>query len=529
MLDSAELRTGPWPGATSQFACSRLFLAVEKSHRADATIRITPPGANLLRTQMADAKGRELWELPFLTGEELAVATVEAHGVGRTERRPLSQLIDPVGVTFPLAGPWDDLATHHVEHCCRWGESSEQIAGTWRAEGSVHVEWAPFLHDYWEPRDEREPPKHLIVVIAQQCSEWVLELCERPRRILRRERRHVAVNQAQELDDACIRWLSRQPGRRLVDRAGPRQHLLAVVREESFDTAENRVLRDFLRLSRIAARRYLTQFAGYTDSRRFYDVRLFLGRIEHLLHASPIARVPALVGPALRNYVLQFDPRYSRLWQWYERLRRQEDDRDDLSRWRHRTWAEYCELLLANECEQLRRPSGSFQRPVVIRREADHGRFLDSKWTAGPWSLRAGKPLELLRLVRQHALATHANATVRQLGTLAPDFVLTAGPVFDEARVRVCMPVWASFTPSDAHDTLAAHLRRAAATLAKLEPAGRAGLVLLPAPVSAPVTEVLSFESVAGLRVGLPESPALPHTRSHLTRILTALVAGDAR
>lgn len=528
MPDPGQLRTEPWGGMTSGLAGPRLFLAVANHTRSDGVIRVTPPGVNLLRTQMADATGRELWELPFLTTEELAAATVEARGLDPTCHLSPSRILDAVGQA-PATEAWEALATHHVEHCCRWGESSQQANDTWQAGASIHVAWSRFLDDYWEAREQREPPKHLIVRIAQECSTWVFDLCLHPRRILRRERQQVAVNQAQELDDACIRWLSRQPGRRLVDRAGPRQRLLAVIREESFDTAENRVLRDFLRLSRIAARRYLTQFEGYTDSRRIYDVRLYLGTVERLLQESPIARVPALAGPAFRNYVLQFDPRYSRLWQWYERLRRQENDRDDLSRWRHRTWAEYCELLLTSECDRMQQPGGSFQRPVVIRHEADHGRFLDSGWTPGPWSLQAGRPSELVRLVRQHAFASHPNATVQRLGTLAPDFVLTVGPVFDEARVRTCLPVWTIFATTDSPAELHARLHRAATALGEIGLGGSMGLVLLPAVEAAPATMPQALGRMTGIRIGLPESDTLPHTHTHLARVLTTLASEAAR
>ena len=57
---------------------------------------------------------------------------------------------------------------------------------------------------------------------------------------------------------------------------------------------------------------------------------------DALLRHSPIAAVPGLAGVAERNYVLQYDARYAELWRWYERLRRQDDERESLAPWQHR-------------------------------------------------------------------------------------------------------------------------------------------------------------------------------------------------
>jgi hypothetical protein len=56
----------------------------------------------------------------------------------------------------------------------------------------------------------------------------------------------VPVGRVQEIDRRAMLWFARQPGETLADRAGDDQRVLAVAREENFDTLENRVLSECL-------------------------------------------------------------------------------------------------------------------------------------------------------------------------------------------------------------------------------------------------------------------------------------------
>ena len=80
------------------------------------------------------------------------------------------------------------------------------------------------------------------------------------------------------------------------------------------------------RLSIEAAGRYIRTYRGpFSNSSRVAAVSRYSDTIQRLLRHSPIAGVPNLVGEPARNYVLQFDTRYARMWSYYDRLRRQED------------------------------------------------------------------------------------------------------------------------------------------------------------------------------------------------------------
>ena len=89
-----------------------------------------------------------------------------------------------------------------------------------------------------------DPPMALIVRHADTLLRLLTDLGRHPRHILSRTRAMLPVDRVQQLDVASVRWLSRQPGREVYERAGPRQRILAVRRFEDLDTLENRVLRD---------------------------------------------------------------------------------------------------------------------------------------------------------------------------------------------------------------------------------------------------------------------------------------------
>ena len=91
-----------------------------------------------------------------------------------------------------------------------------------------------------------EPPQTLITQIAQQHIDIIEYIIQNARKILKRERKKVHISTAQQLDGQCLRWLIRQPGVTAAQKAGNQQKILSVVREESYNTLENRVLKAFL-------------------------------------------------------------------------------------------------------------------------------------------------------------------------------------------------------------------------------------------------------------------------------------------
>jgi hypothetical protein len=96
-------------------------------------------------------------------------------------------------------------------------------------------------------------PPSLVAGLAPLLTPRLVRLRHHLRRRLARTREDVPLRRVREMDPACLRVNARRPGLTLLEKAGPRQVLRAVVRVERFDTSENRVLRAAcLRLQRSA-------------------------------------------------------------------------------------------------------------------------------------------------------------------------------------------------------------------------------------------------------------------------------------
>lgn len=82
----------------------------------------------------------------------------------------------------------------------------------------------------------------LLESLAPLLTPRLLRLRHRLRRRLGRLRIEVPLAAVREMDPICLRHNSRRPGRTLIEKAGAKQTLRAVVRVERFDTMENRVV-----------------------------------------------------------------------------------------------------------------------------------------------------------------------------------------------------------------------------------------------------------------------------------------------
>ncbi len=333
------------------------------------------------------------------------------------------------------------------------------------AEGRAVRDWATLLRKWLDNKDTEEPRLALIVKIAQQFGGRLEALCRTPRRVLRRVRAFERPGRVRQLDSACVRWLTRQPGRDHVERCGPKQRLLAVVRTENSDTPENRVAKDFLYRARRACQDYVFENSLRREKQRIRDVERFRVLLDRLLVETEIGTASGLVGPPEPNYVLLYDPRYRELWHWYQRLRRQQMDQDNIWQWRHRVWAETCQLAFGQCLEVLQSESvglGSvaatsieplvFARSqltgpsslVYLRNEQDAGRFIDPRSPIGPWQLQVGEKLAFVHLVPGDQLSLFS-ARFRgfdPLESLSPDFVLVSHLASQEPHEGAVVPVW---------------------------------------------------------------------------------------
>lgn len=286
----------------------------------------------------------------------------------------------------------------------------------------TRTDWDHARAVYWQPEDE-EGPLHIIVRIAEECDPILERVCQRPRRMLRRVREMSRFERVQQLDDSCIRWLIRQPGRTVLQKAGPQRKVLAVQRIETADTPENRVIRDFLERAKNACRAYLDRHGHRRQSERVKIVERFRRRLNRWLTASELASVPRLVGVPQANYVLQFDERYAPLWFWYDRLRRQQIGADEAWLWQRRVLVEHCQLAFADTLSRIEiRPA--FAKRLYMTMDHDCGWFAADQSVLNPWLIGDGS--QIVYMVRSDAIeeASAALRLPRDLGRVGADLLV---------------------------------------------------------------------------------------------------------
>ena len=236
--------------------------------------------------------------------------------------------------------------------------------------------WKQVQELWLDPKKPRDPTKDVIARHAEKHGRNWDDIAEHPRRLLNRSREFVTLSRVQELDVQCMRWLSRQPGRSLAERAGARQHVLALARRESRDTLENRVFRDLMVRSVAAARSYQDVGSYQGHSKKMQLVNRYGRRCRNLegqLAEQGVSRQVETVQP---NYVLLHDSRYSTVWRARNELIQRERILDDLWRWQHRSWTEFCKSVVAAGMLWMPDADRYFASPLVVMDEHYRGQWI---------------------------------------------------------------------------------------------------------------------------------------------------------
>ena len=242
----------------------------------------------------------------------------------------------------------------------------------------IPIDWTQAFSWLVEIQEDNEPPYDPIVEIAEESWDTVDRLLTYPRRILRRERKKVHLAKLEEIDEGCMRWMVRQPGRNLAERAGSDQSLLGIVRKDNFDTFENRVLREFCHKATTESYYYNQRHSSFSQSTRRTMVRRY-GRIlrekESVSEIRLASRLKYLMEP---NFVLQFDRNYRKIWIWFIMLIRQEEQIDKAKLWRGRLWADHCRLMTTMILDEQTQFSVSpYPGPRMwLRKEQDDGMWM---------------------------------------------------------------------------------------------------------------------------------------------------------
>jgi hypothetical protein len=293
--------------------------------------------------------------------------------VGRPERQPVSG-----GAGIGRSLHLDNLIATLVELVQSTIEQGKHdVRRTGALLRQVRVGWDAIREVWQEARSlDDEPRMALIVKHADTLHDKVVRLAMHPRRILARRREFLPIARIQEMDDACLSWYIRQPGRTPAEKGGIKQVLLGIAREETLDTPENRVLRDFLDRTAREANSYRLANRQLADSQRCRLVSRYGSVCNSLLARPEIQRIGRLVGPPRPNYVLQHESRYRQMWEAYLQLIRREEVLDQAWAWQRRLWAEAVHLLVHVALLELPGCRTLARSPTYHRVEQDAGRWL---------------------------------------------------------------------------------------------------------------------------------------------------------
>jgi len=330
---------------------------------------------------------------------------------------------------------------------------------------SVHLDWTKVLAHLLALRDQEtgKPRRALIVDIAERMNRRLSQTVLAARRILIRERRLLPAGRLEETDSSCLRWLIRQPGNSVPEKAGPRQHLLGIARKETFDVHENRILKDFLLRCREEGRRYVrrsfVENPAYRATSRVQMVQTYSNLCVQLSRVAHLDQVELPIPGTAPNYVLLHDMRYKNVWQWYKKLLRRAEEEDRLWDWQARTWTDIARVLvslaLVNHVRELSEGGKIGLKDICQASLRLHGEQLlgcraASGSEPGPLhvifrdndELRAQGVLEVVHpdLAEQHSIVSHLGAmgghlylVIRPLGHHHPAEVIVLWAVHTAA------------------------------------------------------------------------------------------------
>ena len=382
----------------------------------------------------------------------------------RTNRNSQMVHLQPEGANPRFVGTNDEKEeTKLARAVLAWSQFFDNlIEGCEDTFGENQLSWKQVRQEMEkEAQEADEPRKALIVGIAERMNLRIVMVVLAARKILQRQRRMIQAARVCETDRGCIRWLVRQPGKNLAEKAAiNRQQLMGIIRKETHNTLENRVLKDFLFRCAQEGNRYLKTDVGnrFENSRRAKQVRGYRHLCRELHQAPHLHRVklpPVGVRP---NYVLQNDYRYRQVWKDYKRLLRREDEEDSLWDWQSRTWADVARVLLSAALFSMANPN-SRERPdlkeilssrIRLYKEQRLGSRIAAGSEPGPFIWGTGSynsNVSILEVVHPDQAGEHPDT--KSLGRLGGHLYIVINPLSGNRKTVLVM--WAVHTAGSAN------------------------------------------------------------------------------
>lgn len=296
----------------------------------------------------------------------------------------------------------------------------------------VRRSWEHVRATWLEP-DPDEPRMELIVRMAQdERLRVALEsVSGYPRRILLRVREQTKIGRITELDAACIRDFARRPGRSPIEKAGTRQELLAVRRQASHDTLENRVscwtLDELHRRSHQWKRRHHhSRASAGTRAKAVTRLSSISTQLRNSESLAPV-ETKGLLNPVVANYPLLMETRYRHIYRAYKKLLRYNRVIDDAWTWRRALWTDAVRQLIA--CSLFTEwKDGMTTSLPYFRTEGERGRWIATPSSPGPFETAQGPLIVLdahdVENLGEQWWSSPPAPWFHRIGALGPDLVL---------------------------------------------------------------------------------------------------------
>lgn len=294
--------------------------------------------------------------------------------------------------------------------------------------------WDELRRRWIQDKDFDEPLMDVVVRHARKLTRVLEELDRKPRRILRRTHRMVPLSRVQEMDRRALTWLIRQPGSNLVERAGNTQRMLAVARQQNFDTLENRVLRAYAELALSEVRDYLDRNERKHATRRFKLVADFGQRCRRLARDLGDRGVRYADPAVTPNFVLLQNPQYHQVWGAWQELLQRKDAEDDLWRWQVRSWEDFVALAVVLALQEISGARLVAAAPIIILSEQRRGSWFEHDNPFAVLHLPASALIVELHL--------RADRVVPEYRELAAPVWISFGFLHDIAENRKIIPLW---------------------------------------------------------------------------------------
>ena len=211
------------------------------------------------------------------------------------------------------------------------------------------------IHQY----KENDPAKYSLIVDLARPEELINPIDRitlSPKKILKRIHDQERVQKVKEVDVKCLIDLARRPGTILAEKAGSKQRILAIKREENINILENKVIKHCCSLVAKSSRRYLKEHLDINSkaSPRKRSVETLFRKSKSFVSRPSFNGVSNLSEPSRTpNYTLMQNPDYLRVWKAYLQLVKNEDLRSDLWKWNQRLWSDFMGIFISDLITKL--------------------------------------------------------------------------------------------------------------------------------------------------------------------------------